>query len=204
MTPTDGNQEEATARVNALVSELDRLGGAGCTTCGQRLCGHHVLFSVALGLKNAPRCLRCLAEGMGGTARDLGEQLIQYVQHRDCYRQAWDVASDRERLGRGPRPACLGLETTPPAAAAAVPASPAEARPDDLLVAATWDAGDMGCGDLVLALRGRLNDLPAGAVLEVTARDPAAPEDLPAWCRLTGHRLAWAGHPRYLIRRKET
>lgn len=61
----------------------------------------------------------------------------------------------------------------------------------------------MGCGDLVLALRIRLNALPPGGVLQVTARDPAAPLDLPAWCRLTGHVLVRADHPVYLIRRKE-
>ena len=69
---------------------------------------------------------------------------------------------------------------------------------------AEWDAGDMGCGDLVLALRGRLNTLPPGAVLKVSARDPAAPLDLPAWCRLTGHRLVRAAHPEYHIQRKES
>jgi tRNA 2-thiouridine synthesizing protein A len=65
-----------------------------------------------------------------------------------------------------------------------------------------WDAGGMACGDLVLALRLRLAGLPPGAVLAVTATDPAAPEDLPAWCRMTGHALLSADHPRYLIRRK--
>lgn len=67
-----------------------------------------------------------------------------------------------------------------------------------------WDAGDMGCGDLVLALRIRLNARPPGSVFTVTARDPAAPVDLPAWCGLTGHSLVSAAHPIYRIRRKET
>jgi tRNA 2-thiouridine synthesizing protein A len=62
----------------------------------------------------------------------------------------------------------------------------------------------MACGDLVLALRLRMNTLPAGGVLKVTARDPAAPLDLPAWCRLTGHRLLRAAHPDYHIQRKES
>jgi tRNA 2-thiouridine synthesizing protein A len=66
-----------------------------------------------------------------------------------------------------------------------------------------WDAGDMGCGDLVLALRNRLSALTPGGVLKVTAFDPAAPEDLPAWCRLTGHRLLHAHHPEFYIMRKE-
>src|ERR671910_915674 len=52
---------------------------------------------------------------------------------------------------------------------------------------------------LALALRGRMNALPPGAVLRVTATDPAAPEDLPAWCRLTGHRLLRMHHPDYYI-----
>lgn len=61
----------------------------------------------------------------------------------------------------------------------------------------------MGCGELVMALRVRLLKLAPGDVLELTARDPAAPHDLPAWCRLTGHRLVHAAHPQYLIQRKE-
>ena len=65
-----------------------------------------------------------------------------------------------------------------------------------------WDAGDLGCGDLVLALRVRLKALPSGAVLTVRATDPAAPEDLPSWCRLTGHTMIDAKHPSYTIRRK--
>lgn len=68
---------------------------------------------------------------------------------------------------------------------------------------AEWDAGDMGCGDLVLELRARLEALVAGRVLRLTARDPGAPADIPAWCRMTGHALVSAQHPIYLIRRKE-
>jgi tRNA 2-thiouridine synthesizing protein A len=71
-------------------------------------------------------------------------------------------------------------------------------------IAATWDAGDMGCGELVMQLRIRLKTLPPGTVLRVVARDPAAPQDLPAWCRMTGHRLVQASHPIYDIQRKET
>jgi tRNA 2-thiouridine synthesizing protein A len=66
-----------------------------------------------------------------------------------------------------------------------------------------WDAGDMGCGELVMELRIRLRSVPAGHILKLTARDPGAPEDLPAWCRLTGHHLTYADHPIYVIRRKE-
>jgi tRNA 2-thiouridine synthesizing protein A len=68
---------------------------------------------------------------------------------------------------------------------------------------AAWDAGDLGCGDLVLQLRFRMDALPPGAVLRLVALDPGARADVPAWCRLTGHALMTAEHPVYLIRRKE-
>jgi tRNA 2-thiouridine synthesizing protein A len=66
-----------------------------------------------------------------------------------------------------------------------------------------WDAGDMGCGELVMELRIRLKPTRPGHLLKLTARDPGAVEDLPAWCRLTGHHLVSADHPLYFIRRKE-
>jgi len=68
---------------------------------------------------------------------------------------------------------------------------------------ADWDAGDMGCGDLVLELRLRLRAMAPGDVLRVRATDPGAPEDLPAWCGMTGHALIESKHPLYWIRRKE-
>jgi len=67
-----------------------------------------------------------------------------------------------------------------------------------------WDAGDMGCGDLVLELRARVERLRPGQILRLVARDPGAPADLPAWCRMTGHTLVSGEHPVYLIRRKES
>lgn len=65
-----------------------------------------------------------------------------------------------------------------------------------------WDAGDLGCGELVILLRGRVRALQPGQLFELIALDPGAREDLPAWCRLTGHRLVSAEHPTYLIERK--
>ena len=70
--------------------------------------------------------------------------------------------------------------------------------PDD-----AWDAGPLGCGELVVELFLRLRALPPGATVLLTATDPGAPHDLPAWCRMTGHRLAAAEPPRYLIVRKD-
>jgi tRNA 2-thiouridine synthesizing protein A len=51
-----------------------------------------------------------------------------------------------------------------------------------------WNAGDLGCGDLVLELRIKLRESP-GSLLKVVALDPGAPADIPAWCRMTGNEL---------------
>ena len=67
----------------------------------------------------------------------------------------------------------------------------------------TWDAGDTGCGELLIELRLRLNKMNAGELLQLVARDSGAPEDLPAWCNLTGHKLLKSEHPEYWIQKKE-
>lgn len=51
-----------------------------------------------------------------------------------------------------------------------------------------FDAGTMGCADgLASEFRRRIGAIPIGDVLVVTARDPAAKEDLPPLARLMGH-----------------
>lgn len=51
-----------------------------------------------------------------------------------------------------------------------------------------FDAGDLGCADgLAPAFRQRMGQIPVGDVLSVTARDPAAKEDLPPLARMMGH-----------------
>ncbi|MCB9882780.1 MAG: sulfurtransferase TusA family protein [Planctomycetes bacterium] len=69
---------------------------------------------------------------------------------------------------------------------------------------ASIDAGDLGCGDLVLRLRNELKTLAPGAVVHVRATDPAAPIDLPAWCGLVGHTLIHTKPPHYWIQKKTT
>ncbi|MGD8377240.1 MAG: sulfurtransferase TusA family protein [Acidobacteriota bacterium] len=66
-----------------------------------------------------------------------------------------------------------------------------------------WDAGEMGCGQLVFELYRRVNRLKPGERIEVVSHDPGAPTDLPAWCRMTGHTLISAQHPIYVIQRRE-
>ena len=66
-----------------------------------------------------------------------------------------------------------------------------------------WDAGSMACGELVFVLMTRLRALRPGQIFELTATDPGARHDIPAWCRLTGNELLRAAHPHYFIQRKE-
>jgi tRNA 2-thiouridine synthesizing protein A len=65
-----------------------------------------------------------------------------------------------------------------------------------------WEAGDIGCGQLVYELHRRMQGMQPGDRLEIIAHDPGAPTDLPAWCRMTGHTLVSASHPVYVIERK--
>ena len=51
-----------------------------------------------------------------------------------------------------------------------------------------WNAGELGCGELVMQLRMKMKAAP-GVVFKVTALDAGAIEDLPAWCRMTGNGL---------------
>ena len=66
-----------------------------------------------------------------------------------------------------------------------------------------WDAGHMGCGEVIILLRLRMRKLNPGDVLKLTSMDLGAPEDLPAWCRMTGRRLLRAEHPHYWIEAKQ-
>ncbi len=51
-----------------------------------------------------------------------------------------------------------------------------------------FDAGNLGCADgLAAEFRRRIQGIPLGDALMVTARDPAAKEDLPSLARMMGH-----------------
>jgi tRNA 2-thiouridine synthesizing protein A len=183
--------DESVPEAATLIAALLRLCGGTCRDCAQSFANTEALFSIALGFKDSPRCLSCLSRGLGREPTELRRQLFEYIGRRDCYRQAWATVC---RGAGEPFGNPLLSEMTPSEA-------------DGLVLSAEfaeWDAGDMSCGDLVLALRIRINAMPPGSILRIIARDPAAPEDLPSWCRLTGHKLLMAEHPEYLIRNKET
>ena len=81
-------------------------------------------------------------------------------------------------------------------------APPAGASEPNAASPPLFDAGAMGCGEIVLELRFRLADMPPGALLAVHATDTGVREDLPAWCRMTGHTLLTFDPPHYILKRR--
>jgi tRNA 2-thiouridine synthesizing protein A len=148
-------------------------------------------MSMVLGFKNAPKCLSCLAKAVGREREHLGDQLAAYILSKECLAVGWCWTKMREEY-------CPWSSSTVAASAPSASVATVEPRAD-----VAWDAGDLGCGDLVLELRLKLMEMRPGQVIQVTARDPGAPADMPAWCGLTGHALLSAAHPVYFIRRKE-
>ncbi len=242
-----------------------------CHRCQKLYCGHEALLSIALGFKNTPYCLICLASGLNRSVSELMEQLSLYIQRHTCFRTVWMIASREEQIEDMLIPICIqSLLATEKSkivmntsnnslrqsndqsdsrrypstnqsesnsqfcqsqqsqseqsqsqqsenltqSCSSNRGNPMKTTPDsdlkepaDQLTTAiqseVFDAGNMGCGNLVLALRLKLKSLPPGTLLTVIAQDPAAPQDLPAWCRMTGHRLLETQHPNYLIQRKD-
>jgi tRNA 2-thiouridine synthesizing protein A len=68
---------------------------------------------------------------------------------------------------------------------------------------AVLDLGDAGCevGGTLQARR-LMQGLAVGQVLEIRSTDPATADDVPAWCRLTGHEYLGADGPRYFVRKR--
>ena len=55
---------------------------------------------------------------------------------------------------------------------------------------ATLDARRLLCPLPVIRTQDRIKGLAPGDTLEVTCTDPGTLHDIPAWCRLNGHRIA--------------
>ncbi len=53
----------------------------------------------------------------------------------------------------------------------------------------TLDARRLLCPLPVIRVQDRVRDLAPGDVLEVTCTDPGATYDIPAWSRISGHRV---------------
>lgn len=197
MSVTEGRDEGATAA--EIIRWAESRGERLCGSCSRRLCTHELLVQLALGTGQEPRCIDCTARLLGRERSELLESLRGFIVHRDCRREAWLWASAREGYPSSDRPPCLWPAGPPPGLPVATEAAQAAGIPSG--TCERWDAGALGCGELVLELRLRLRRLGPGAVLHLVATDPGAPEDLPAWCRLTGNRLLEARPPNYWVAR---
>jgi len=62
-----------------------------------------------------------------------------------------------------------------------------------------FDGGQTGCGEILVDLKLFFRPLPSGSRVLIIARDGGAPLEMPAWCRMAGHRLQRAEHPFYLV-----
>ncbi|MBL7043894.1 MAG: OsmC family protein [Pirellulaceae bacterium] len=76
-----------------------------------------------------------------------------------------------------------------------------EIKPDRM-----FDGGDLDCGSgLVLLLRENMLEVPVDGILEMRSREATVADDLPPWCRMTGHEylgaLPGAECMRYFLRR---
>ena len=170
------------------------------------LCGHETLMSIVAGCQDSPRCLSCLSRLMGRGREEVRDHLLGYILNRPCRHAGWLWANREEGTEPTALPTCLwpsagGVrkESEPALTAIVSTDCPAPSPVPD----AEWDAGNLGCGELVMGLRMRLQALKPGQILKLTATDDGVPEDLPAWCRLTGHKLVVFNHPGYWIQRRE-
>jgi tRNA 2-thiouridine synthesizing protein A len=87
----------------------------------------------------------------------------------------------------------------PLAASGRIGPDSARDRPVDLEIF----TGELGCGDLIYELKLQFERVGPGDVVRVVTDEPGSPRELPAWCRLTGHRLLEADAPFYVIRARE-
>lgn len=188
-------------RTVKLLADLQSLRGRACKRCESAVCHHEALFSISMGFKNSPLCCACLAAELERELLQMRDELWSFIVHRPCHRAGWAWANREEGYDPGAFPGCLW--PVPRKASRQPRAIETVEQMAEPGASETWDAGDMACGDLVLELRLRLRGMKPRQVLRITATDPGAREDIPAWCRLTGHTLLNAEHPQYWIERRE-
>jgi TusA-related sulfurtransferase/uncharacterized OsmC-like protein len=73
---------------------------------------------------------------------------------------------------------------------------------------AVIDGGDLDCGSgLLLMIRNAFEPVRPGGIIEIQSREGSVREDLPAWCRMVGHRLLDSregngGYTHYFVEKK--
>ncbi len=182
--------EQDQQKFDEIVTQLQYWTSQPCLACKSPLLAEDVLYSNALGLKTSPQCLPCLAKGLERNQTELKTTLLQHIRRRPCLCKAFELSA-------GALPTVLDCNSNPPEN------QPLSSSNSALIPDLIWDAGDLGCGDLVLLLRSKLRAMLPGELLKLTALDPGAPEDIPAWCNMTGNRLVFQQHPLYFIRNKD-
>jgi tRNA 2-thiouridine synthesizing protein A len=193
-------------KIEALLCDLRLMQDCRCGTCGTAVCGHEALMSLTMGFKDQPKCWTCLAHALEHEKETLRDHVFSYIKHRPCHYEGWLWADREEGFQPGALPGCLwpAHSTDSGGQEWVLNQSGLNGRLiSDVDYDSEWDAGGMGCGDLVLELRIRIQSLKSGHVLKLTATDSGAPIDLPAWCRMTGNALMAFHHPVYLIQRKK-
>lgn len=88
----------------SLIHDLERLRGVRCAGCGGLVSAHQALMAIAMGFKNAPRCLPCLGAFLDQDLVRLRDQLIDYIRHRQCFSDAWNWANRAAGLSEGVLP----------------------------------------------------------------------------------------------------
>jgi tRNA 2-thiouridine synthesizing protein A len=63
------------------------------------------------------------------------------------------------------------------------------------------DCRGQRCPLPVIALAKTIRQMEVGETVRVLADDPAAANDIPAWCRMTGQEFVRAGNDEYDVRR---
>jgi tRNA 2-thiouridine synthesizing protein A len=201
----DKLEPEEQIKLEDLLRNIGQLRESPCHGCGKAICGHEALMSFAMGFKNEPKCWLCLAQTMGHPKEVLRDHILAYIKHRSCHYEGWQWASREEGFDPEKFPKCLwpNSTTTENIQELLCTTTSEQQTPfTDTNYDSEWNAGGLGCGDLVLELRIRLEDLQPGQILRLIATDSGAREDLPAWCRMTKNTLVFFQHPVYLIKRK--
>ncbi len=195
-----GEESRGAVKAEDVIAEVELRWSMPCTGCERALTGHDAVISLLMGQRDLPRCAACLADGVNQPLEAFIRHARTNIRRLECYRAGWLYADRRlAQMERDPS-ACWASE---------YPMGDTE-EDDDLdelessagapQHAAFFDADDMSCGDLVLELRNQMKKLQAGEVLQVRAIDPGAPEDLPAWGRVTRNQLIHQESPLYWFR----
>lgn len=80
-------------RTEEILAELERLDAPSCADCATGLCGHAWVINVAMGFRNEPRCVPCLAAALDREAGEFLADVKEYLMARACYRAGWEWAS---------------------------------------------------------------------------------------------------------------